>query len=83
MPVIQGNGTLTKSPTGVIGFHRRLFVSDKNGVFHEIRHEKDIEAIIAQMTPQEYEDWKARYRFTQITNLTGNPNYMGTSQDLG
>lgn len=81
MPVIQGNGTVTTSPTGEIFFHRRVFITDKNGVEHQITSDEDMKFIIAQMTPQEFEDWKTRYRFTPITNLTGNPNYTGTFHD--
>lgn len=82
MPVIQGNGSPTGDPYGRTFFHRRLFVTDKNGVEHEIHSDADLKAILDQMTPEELETWKTRYRFTPITNLTGNPNYLGTSRDL-
>ena len=61
---------------------RKLFVTDKNGVEHEIRTQAELDAIIAQMTPQQYEDWKTRYRFAPVQNLTGNKDYTGTIRDL-
>ena len=81
MPVIQGNGSPNGSPTGEVFFHRRRFVTDKDGVEHEITCDADLEKIIAQMTPEEYEKFKAQYRFCSIQNLTGNPNYTGTRHD--
>lgn len=82
MPVIQGNGDPTLDPTGQPHFHRKLFVTDKNGVEHEIVTQKDLLDILAQMTPEQRKDWEARYRFAPIENLTGNPNYTGTGWDL-
>lgn len=82
MPIIQGNGSPNTSPTGEVFFHRRVFITDKNGVEHEIRTQQDMDVILAQMTPEERKDWEARYRFCPITNLTGNANYTGTLRDL-
>ena len=78
MPILQGTGY----NVGSIFYRRRVFVTDKNGVEHEIRCKEDLEAIIAQMTPQELETFKTNYRFAPIQNLTGNMNYMGTERDL-
>lgn len=61
---------------------RKLFVTDKDGVEHEIRTKADLDAIIAQMTPEEYENWKTQYRFAPILNRTGIKDYTGTGRDL-
>lgn len=61
---------------------RKVFVTDKNGVEHEIHCPEELERIIAEMTPDEYERWKAQYRFAPIKNLTGNIDYTGTGRDL-
>jgi hypothetical protein len=61
---------------------RKLFVTDKDGVEHEIKTKADLQAIFDEMTPQEYEDWKTRYRFAPIQNGTGIKDYVGTSRDL-
>ena len=81
MPVIQGNAGQSNDPYGGRHFHRRLFVTDKDGVEHEIVTERDLKRILDQMTPEQLEEWKTRYRFTPIQNLTGNPNYTGTGLD--
>ena len=59
---------------------RKLFISDKNGVYHEIRTQEDLQRILNQMTPEELERWKTQYRFTPIENRAG--NYTGTIGDL-
>jgi hypothetical protein len=83
MPVIQATGyPCNENPTGEVPFHRKLFVTDKDGVEHEITSPVILERILAQMTPEQLEAWKARYRFAPIQNLTGNPNYMGTIRDI-
>jgi len=61
---------------------RKLFVTDKDGVEHEIRTKADLEAIFAQMTDEEYEEWKTRYRFAPVFNRTGIKDYTGTGRDL-
>ena len=61
---------------------RVLFVTDRNGVEHEIKTKADLDAIIATMTPEEYQLWKDRYRFTPIYNRTGILDYTGTGRDL-
>lgn len=80
MPIIPG-GTPTNNPLGETLFTRRLYVTDKDGIEREIVTEADLLAIIAQMTPEQRKDWETRYRFAPVINLTGNPNYMGTSRD--
>jgi hypothetical protein len=61
---------------------RRYFVTDKDGIEREIRTSSDLQAILDQMTPEELETWKARYRFAPVQNNTGNPSYSGTWRDL-
>lgn len=80
-------GTILSQPNNEITgsftlFERKLFVTDKDGVEHQIKTPADLEAIFAQMTPQQQEDWKTRYRFAPIGNLTGNKDYTGTNRDL-
>jgi hypothetical protein len=61
---------------------RRYFVTDRDGVEHEITTSADLQAILDQMTPEELETWKARYRFAPVQNNTKNSNYTGTGRDL-
>jgi hypothetical protein len=61
---------------------RYWYVSDKNGNWIKIDAQNKLDAIIAQMTPQEYEIWKNNYRFIPILNTTGNPWYSGTDEAL-
>ena len=75
-------GTAGPDPEGVVHLHRKLFITDRDGVEHEIRTMADFQAIVAQMTPAEFEDWKARYRFAPVQNLTGLQGYTGTGRDL-
>lgn len=82
MPIIQGNSGPNFSPTGQTYFHRRLFITDKNGVWHAINTNDDMQRILAQMTPEQFEKFKTNYRFAPIYNQTGNPNYTGTLWDL-
>lgn len=82
MGIVAGTGSPNNSPTGEVFFHRRVFITDRNGVEHEITSSAVLQAILDQMTPQELEEWKARYRFAPIQNLTGNQNYTGTLRDL-
>jgi len=81
MPIIQGNGSPTNDPYGRTFFSRRLFVTDKDGVEHEIIHPDDLLNIIAQMTPEQKKDWETRYRFAPVQNGTGNPYYTGSQYD--
>jgi hypothetical protein len=71
-----------REPEGSGTFRRTLHVTDRDGVEHEIVVPEDLQRILAQMTPQELEDWKTRYRFAPVENLTGNKNYTGTIYDL-
>jgi len=85
MPINLGNSLNTPnliSEGTYPFFNRKIFVTDKDGVEHEILSEADMQAIIAQMTPEQLEDFKARYRFSPIENLTKNQNYTGTNRDL-
>ena len=82
MAIVAGTGSLNENPDGSVFFHRRLFVTDKDGIEREILTDADMQAILDQMTPQQLEEWKTRYRFAPIINLTGNPNYTGTFHDL-
>jgi hypothetical protein len=61
---------------------RHFFMRDKDGVEHEIKSEAQLQAILDQMTPEEFETWKVNYRFTPITNGTSMPGYSGGSRDL-
>jgi hypothetical protein len=69
----EGNGTRVT---------RRLFVTDKDGNEVEIRSPKDLQDILDQMTPEQLETWKQRYRFAPVQNNTSNSNYVGTNRDL-
>jgi hypothetical protein len=62
--------------------NRKWFITDKDGVEHQIRSSEELKKIVAQMTPEEFEIWKAQYRFAPIQNLTGNQDYTGTGRDL-
>jgi hypothetical protein len=70
------------SPTGEVNLQRRWFVTDRNGVEHEITSPEVLDRIMADMTPEEVIQLKNSYRFAPIKNLTGNKNYMGTLRDL-
>jgi len=61
---------------------RRLFITDKNGVEHEIFSQEQLQRILNEMTPQQRKQWEDNYRFCPITNRTGIPDYTGTSWDL-
>jgi hypothetical protein len=60
---------------------RKLFVT-KNGVEHEIKSQEELLLLLADLTPEERKQWEMNYRFTPITNRTGNPYYTGTQMDL-
>jgi hypothetical protein len=70
-----------KSPTGIVQLRRHWYVI-KDGVQIEITSPEVLDAILAQMTPEEQENFKNGYRFAPVQNLTGNMNYMGTNRDL-
>ena len=61
---------------------RKWFVTDKDGVEHEIKTKADLEVILAQMTPEQYAMFQLRYRFAPIQNLTGIKDYTGNIRDL-
>lgn len=81
MPINLGESFNGQS-RDLTNFHRRVFVTDKDGVEHEIVTEQDLLDIISQMTADQRKDWEARYRFAPVQNLTGNKNYTGTLLDL-
>jgi len=61
---------------------RRRFITDRNGVEHEITSKEVLVAILAQMTPEEREKWEAEYRFSPIeVNLEDFHDYSGTLRD--
>ena len=63
---------------------RKRYITDKNGVEHEITCKEDLQNIIDQMTPEELQKWKDQYRFTPIDTDLGNFYiYSGTLRDLG
>lgn len=70
------------NPYGDGAFVRKMSITDKDGIVREINCQKDLEAILAQMTPEELEKWKANYRFDPIYNDTGIIDYTGTLRDL-
>ena len=61
---------------------RKLYVTDQNGVEHEIKTQDDLLKLLATLTPEEKKQYELNYRFCPITNLTGNPYYTGTQIDL-
>lgn len=61
---------------------RKLFVN-KDGKEVEITSNAQLKAFLAELTPEEQELYKSQYRFTPITNRTGNNFYTGTMTDLG
>lgn len=71
-----------QNPTGEAVFRRKLFITDINGVEHEIKTKEDLDAIFAQMTPEQKSDWELRYRFSPILNRTGIKDYTGTNYDI-
>jgi len=81
MPILPGSAS-PNNPYSITTFQRKLFVTDKDGVEHQITNQAELQAIIDQMTPEQFKDWEARYRFAPIQNLTGNKNYTGTGIDI-
>lgn len=62
---------------------RRRFVTGRDGVETEIRSKEDLQEILAQMTDEELERFKAQYRFVAITSeLRDWYSYTGTLRDL-
>jgi hypothetical protein len=64
-------------------FNRHFYLTDRDGVEHEIRSNEDLMAILSTMTAEELALWMTRYRFVPITNSTKNPNYTGGARDTG
>jgi hypothetical protein len=62
---------------------RKRFLSDKDGVEHEITCMADLQRILDQMTPEELARWKTQYRFSPIEVDLGNwTDYSGLLRDL-
>jgi hypothetical protein len=61
---------------------RKLFLN-KNGKEIEITSNAQLKAFLADLTPDELEQYKSQYRFTPVSNGTGNNFYTGTMVDLG
>lgn len=61
---------------------RKLFVTDRFGVEHEIKSQADLQKILDQMTPEERKIYADRYRFAPVLNKTGLIDYTGTARDL-
>lgn len=64
---------------------RRWFVTDRDGVEVEITSKEVLQAIIDQMTPEEFERWKIQYRFVHVEFDEGFnrfQTYYGTLRDL-
>jgi hypothetical protein len=61
---------------------RRRYITDRNGVEHEITSKEVLMEILAQMTPEEREKWENEYRFCPIeVNLEDFHDYTGTLRD--
>ena len=85
MITVKGTGrspSIPQNPEGINLLRRRLSITDKNGVEHEIRTQADLKRILAQMSPEERSQWETNYRFAPVHNLTKNPYYCGTGGDL-
>lgn len=61
---------------------RKLFITDKNGIEHEIKSQAELKLLLSSFTDEEKKRWELNYRFCPITNFTGNPYYTGTQVDL-
>jgi hypothetical protein len=61
---------------------RRVFYVGKDGQEHEIGSLAELRRMLAEMTPEELRKWNDSYRWTPVTNRTGNPLYTGTLKDL-
>jgi hypothetical protein len=63
---------------------RKRYLTDKDGVEHEIMSKEDLQAILDQMTPEERKRWEIQYRFSPIETALGQfYDYTGTLRDLG
>jgi hypothetical protein len=80
-PTVEINGRFCDP--NVPAMHRHFFITDKDGVVVEIRSQTQLNEILAQMTPEQLEQWKANYRFTPITTPAGGIGHTGLSRDVG
>lgn len=61
---------------------RKLVITDKDGIEHQINDVHEFQKIWEQMTPEQQRTWQQNYRFTPVKNLTGFRDYTGTARDL-
>jgi hypothetical protein len=61
---------------------RRVFVTDENGEVRLLESFNALKGFLATLTPEELQQFKNEYRFTHITNKTGNVWYAGSIHDL-
>lgn len=63
---------------------RKWFITDRDGNEVEVTSKDVLQDILDQMTPEELQRWKDRYRFVPIeSNIDSTiPNYIGTIRDL-
>lgn len=87
MPVRVGQRASSKDPELVLSTNinpivRAWYLTDKDGVEHRIQNQKQLQAILDQMSPEEFEAWKARVRFDPIFNGTSIKSYCGQMRDI-
>lgn len=90
MPVSFGNGQVPQrvryvnepNPDGSNHFHQRVFVTDRNGEWHEMKTAEEYKAFVDSLSPEELRQYELNYRFCSITNGTGNIDYTGTGLPL-
>ena len=61
---------------------RRVFVTDENGKVRLLNNFNELKVLLSKLTPEELQQFKNEYRFTHITNKTGNVWYSGSIHDL-
>jgi hypothetical protein len=61
---------------------RKYYLTDKDGVEHEIKSQEDLLRILNQMTPEQRKVYNDKYRFTPISNATGSSDYSGLLRDM-
>lgn len=62
---------------------RRWTITDREGREIPITSREVLQDLISQMTPEEYEKWKAQYRFAPIfADMDNFPDYDGLIRDL-
>lgn len=66
----------------IMGIVRRVFVDDGNGNSVEIKTQAQLRKLLANLSPEDRELWKDKYRFMPISNNTPFKPYCGTGRDL-